>query len=183
MLDTGTSTWTALRNVLNNDGAPWWDDVSTTARETRAGVMGAALDDAMQALTARFGADQSKWQWGAAHTAIFDNQTLGKSGVKPIEALFNRGPYPAEGGTGLVNAVGHRASDFSVRAVPSMRMVVDLGDLTRSTLIHTTGQSGHTMHPHYDDMIPLWLNGKTNPMRWSRQDILADGGGTLTLTP
>ena len=183
VLDTGTGTWTALRNVMNNDSAPWWDDATTAAKETRASIMDAALNDAMQALTARFGPDQSKWQWGAAHSAIFDNQTLGKSGVKPIEALFNRGPYPAEGGTGLVNAVGHRASDFSVRSVPSMRMVVDLGDLTRSTLIHTTGQSGHTLHPHYDDMIPLWLKGSTNPMRWSRQDILADAGGTLTLTP
>jgi len=117
------------------------------------------------------------------HRATFRNQTLGASGVAPIEALFNRGPFDADGGTGLVNAVGHRPDDFSVRSVPSLRMIVDLGDLSGSLLIHTTGQSGHTMHPRYDDFIEPWQNGRYHPLLWTRTQALDGADGVLTLMP
>ena len=64
-----------------------------------------------------------------------------------------------------------------------MRMLVDLGDLSRSLTTHTTGQSGHVDHPHYDDMIPLWQAGENLPMLWDRADIEADAEATLVLTP
>ena len=64
-----------------------------------------------------------------------------------------------------------------------MRMLIDLGDLSKARAIHTTGQSGHTDHPHYDDMIPLWIAGETAPMLWDRADIEADAEAVLKLTP
>ncbi len=64
-----------------------------------------------------------------------------------------------------------------------MRMVVDLGDLTRSEAIHTTGQSGHAYHRHYADMIERWTDGGFHPMRWTREQVEADTAATLTLVP
>jgi penicillin amidase len=114
----------------------------------------------------------------------FIRQTLGDSGIGLIEDRFNRGPYPASGSEGVVNAVGWTTTDgYEVDWLPSMRMVVDLGDLTQSRAIHTTGQSGHTDHPHYDDMIPLRLEGSTVPMLWAWQDIEADAKAIMTLIP
>ena len=67
--------------------------------------------------------------------------------------------------------------------MPSFRMRVDLADLTRSVAVHTTGQSGHTGHPHYDDMIQLWLAGETYPMWWSRSQVDPAAADVLVLTP
>ena len=84
----------------------------------------------------------------------------------------------------MANAVGWDAPEgYEVTWLPSMRMLVDLSDLGRSRAVHTTGQSGHTDHPHYDDMIPLWLAGETLPMLWDRAAVEADAASVLTLTP
>jgi penicillin amidase len=182
-IGVGTVTWTALRNMMNDENSPWWDDTTTPARETRAQIVQRAVAAAFDDLSMRLGSDSSRWRWGAMHQATFRNQTLGTSGIRPIEMLFNRGPFDADGGTGLVNAVGHRADDYAVRSVPSLRMIVDLADPSGSLLIHTTGQSGHTLHPRYDDFIDAWLNGRYNPLLWSRAQVLDGADGTLTLTP
>jgi penicillin amidase len=62
-------------------------------------------------------------------------------------------------------------------------MVIDLADLSRSTAINTTGQSGHAFHSHYNDMIEPWTDGKQHPLRWTRDQVVADAAGTLELTP
>jgi penicillin amidase len=181
----GVGAWqqVATRAMLRDGNARWWDDTRTPAAEDRKAIIDRAFREAVDALETRFGANQADWMWGKAHVATFKNQTLGTSGVAPIEALFNRGPFQADGASALVNAVGHRATDFSVRSVPSMRMVVDLSNLSNSTLIHTTGQSGHAFHPHYDDMIDKWVNGRTNPLLWARDDVIKNGTSVLQLTP
>ena len=43
--------------------------------------------------------------------------------------------------------------------------VVDLGDIESGRMITIGGQSGHVGSPHYDDLTPLWLEGRTVPMR------------------
>jgi penicillin amidase len=110
------------------------------------------------------------------------HETLGKSGVSVIEAIFNRTGFPASGSSAHVNAIGWDAAEgFEVTWLPSMRMVVDLSDLGRSVAIHTTGQSGHPGHRHYDDLIELWAGGRYLPMRWDRQAVETDAEGTLVL--
>jgi penicillin amidase len=183
VLGAAPVTWTALRNMMRDENSPWWDDVATAEKETRAQIVARAIENAVADLTTRLGADQSQWRWGAMHRATFRNQTLGTSGIAPIEAIFNRGPFDADGGTGLVNAIGHRPDDFAVRSVPSLRMIVDLGDLSGSLLIHTTGQSGHTMHPRYDDFIDPWQNGRYHPLLWTREHALDGADGVLVLRP
>jgi penicillin amidase len=171
-----------MRNLLADPAAPWWDNATTPEKETREGLMAQAFARTVADLKSRLGADVGAWQWGKLHQAIFANQTLGRSGISLIEGIFNRGPFPAEGGSALVNATGHTEA-LTVRAVPSMRMIVDMADLTRSLAIHTTGQSGHAYNAHYDDMIVKWLNGQQNPMLWSRANVQKNAEATLVLTP
>jgi penicillin amidase len=84
----------------------------------------------------------------------------------------------------MVNATGWTVSEsFDVNWLPSMRMLVDLDDLSNSLAIHTTGQSGHTDDKHYDDMIPLWLAGENVPFLWERADVKADAEATMYLAP
>ena len=104
--------------------------------------------------------------------------------MAPIEALFNRGPFQTAGGEALVNATGWKVFDsFQVDWLPSMRMIVDLGDLNNSLTVHTTGESGHAFAPHYIDLAPLWAAGKYYPMLWDPQAVQAAAADHLTLVP
>jgi len=49
--------------------------------------------------------------------------------------------------------------------------------------MHTTGQSGHAYHRHYDDMIDPWRNIEYHPMLWEQADVEADAEGILVLRP
>jgi penicillin amidase len=118
------------------------------------------------------------------HTATFRNGTLGESGIAPIEALFNRGPYAAAGGASIVNATGwDYVEGYQVVSVPSERMIVNLANLPDSLMVHTTGQSGHAYHPNYADMIDPWRLVEYRPMLWTREQSEASAVGHLTLVP
>ncbi len=130
------------------------------------------------------GSDPSKWSWGKIHTSTFRNGTLGTSGVPPIEALFNRGPFATSGSEAVVNATGWSVKDgYETNWLPSMRMIVDLGNLNNSVTVHTTGQSGHAYNPHYDDMSVLWADIKYYSMLWNEQTIISQTEGHLVLKP
>jgi penicillin amidase len=130
------------------------------------------------------GKDTSKWKWGDLHTATFRNGTLGESGVSLIEDLFNRGPFPTGGGKSIVNATSWSTIDgYFVSDLPSMRMIVDLGNLNNSVTVHTTGQSGHAYSEHYDDMAPLWANWEYYSMWWEQESVIEDSEGHLKLVP
>jgi penicillin amidase len=139
----------------------------------------------MAKLEKSYGKNPASWPaWGDQHGATFRNETLGKSGIAPIEALFNRGPFRTAGGQSLVNATGWSASaSFEVEWLPSMRMIVDLADLSRSLTVHTTGESGHAFAPHYIDLAPLWAKGAYYPMLWGEKDIAAATASSCALAP
>lgn len=187
-LPTGGSRWyVVMRALAQQPDSAWWDDKTTTDRvETRDEIFAKSFGEAVKckACTDKFGSDISKWKWGELHTATFVNQTLGKSGIGPIEAMFNRGPYVTSGGKSIVNATGWTVGEsFEITSVPSEREIVDLGDLRNSLAIHTTGQSGHAYHPHYDDMAPLWASGKYYPMFWDEQSVISNAEAHLRLIP
>ncbi len=181
----GGSRWfEVMHHLIEDPSDKFWDDVNTPEVETRDGILVKAFDRALDELVDTLGSTVSEWSWGRLHQVTFTNETLGQSGIALIEDRFNRGPFPVGGSKSVVNAVGwHAAEGYAVDWLPSMRMLIDLGDLTQSRAIHTTGQSGHAYHEHYMDMVPLWLAGETVPMLWERADIEADATRTLILTP
>lgn len=126
----------------------------------------------------------SRWRWGDLHTATFESQSLGQSGIGLIEAIFNRGPVEVDGAIGTVNNTAYDPSEpYGVTVVSSYRQVIDLGDFTRSVSMHTTGQSGHPFQRHYADMIDHWRNIEYAPMLWSRSDVERAAEAHLTLVP
>jgi penicillin amidase len=184
----GGSRWYVVtNNIIQLPDSPWWDDKTTTDKvETRDDIFAQAFSEAVncQMCIDKFGKDISKWKWGELHTATFRNQTLGESGIGPIEALFNRGPFPTGGGKSIVNATAWTVGEsFEVTWLPSEREIVDLSNLDNSFAIHTTGQSGHAYHPHYYDMSPLWASVQYYPMLWNQQAVISNAEGYLRLVP
>jgi penicillin amidase len=178
----GGSRWNEIMRNLDESSA-WWDDKTTAnVRETRNQIIRKSFEQGIAELEDMFGRDPANWNWGDMHTATFRNGTLGESGVSPIEALFNRGPFPTGGGESIVNATGWSIQEgYQTTFLPSMRMIVDLGNLNNSVTMHTTGQSGHAYHPHYADMAPLWANVEYYSMLWEEATITSQAEGHLVL--
>jgi penicillin amidase len=181
----GSRSTTILQSLITLPDSPWWDNRSTPQVEARDQIFAQAFAQAVVELEGALGKDPARWAWGDLHLADFRNQTLGESGIPPIEALFNRGGFRASGGGSIVNATAFAGSENSyfVSDLPSMRMVLDFSDLGNSIAVHTTGQSGHAYHPHYIDMADLWRNIQYHPMLWEKSAIEAGIGGHLRLVP
>jgi penicillin amidase len=171
-----------IRGLLSDPEDFWWDDQSTENREDRDEILRRALARALDEVENRQGREAANWGWGKEHTVTFENQVM--SSFPFINQAFNRGPYPAGGGNSLVNAAGWSAEEpYVVDWLPSLRMIVDLGDLAKSRAAHTTGQSGHAYHPHYVDMVPLWQNIQHYGMLWTREEVQNQAEAHLQLLP
>jgi penicillin amidase len=183
--DGGSRWMEVMTGLLQRPNDPWWDDVRTKdERETRDGVLREAMEDARLELTSELGKDPGTWRWGRLHELELENPSFGTSGIGPIEDLFNRGPVDVGGGDASIDATGWTASEgFRTDWVPSMRMVVDLGDLDRSRWVNLTGASGHAYDAHYWDQTALWRTGRTTPWRWGRASVTKGAAHTLVLRP
>ena len=118
------------------------------------------------------------------HTATFRNQSLGESGIKPIEAIFNRGPIACPGGNTTVDVTAwDMKKPFKVKHIVSQRSIIDLGNLNASLMMHTTGQSGHPTHRHYDDFIKPWRDVRYHPTLWERAAAQKASRERLRLQP
>jgi len=176
--------WEVVRRLWAQPSNAWWDDVSTPGVEDRDAIVVLALDRAARRLGAELGEDWRAWQWGALHTLDLRNGTLGESGVGPIEAIVNRGPFATGGGSAIVNATGWEAPDgFTVTWLPSMRMVVDLADRDASSWINLTGASGHPFNAHYTDQTPAWLRGEQVDWPFTPAAVAARTQAELILQP
>jgi penicillin amidase len=102
-----------------------------------------------------------------------------------VRGLVTRGPYPAPGGSAIVDAFSWDASTgtFDVTAAPSMRMIVSLADFDDSRWINLTGVSGHPASSHYSDQTELYVDGRTLPWAFTREAVEAAAGDRLLLTP
>ena len=180
----GDRYWQVIENIWDTPGDFWWDDKTINGTQTRDETLEAALGAAAQELSASQGDDPSEWSWGSLHTLALENQTLGTSGIWPIEWLFNRGPIETAGGESTVNATGWTPKNgYTVDWVPSMRQVIDLADFDASTWVNLTGASGHAFNPHYDDQIEAWRTGAQFPWAFSRDQIEVGAVDTLVLRP
>lgn len=89
-----------------------------------------------------------------------------------VRRWFDIGPFPQAGATTTVKQTSKRLG-------PSMRMVVDLGNLDHSLHNLTTGQSGQPFSRHYKDQWPAYYEGRSFPLAFSSPEI-AD---RLTFSP
>jgi len=183
---SGDGRWfEVVRGLMERFDDPFWDDVTTeTVVETRDTILRRAMEDARDDLTRRLGKDPAGWSWGRLHALELRDASFGDSGIGPIEALFNRGPYEVGGGKEIVQANGWDAAiDYRTDWVPSQRMVVDLGDLDASRWVDLTGISGHPYHAHYGDQTELWRTGGTLPMRWDPDSVREGAEHRMVLVP
>ncbi|WP_417555789.1 penicillin acylase family protein [Microbacterium sp.] len=175
--------FTVVGTLLDNPSDPLWsnDRLGVTGMDE---MLALSAKQAYSELSKLQGEDVTGWNWGTLHALTLTSSTLGSSGIKPIEMLFNRGPYSVSGGSSVVNATGWILGEsYATTTVPSMRMIVDLADFDKSTWIHLTGASGHAFNEHYTDQTVDWAAGIQKPWAFSRKAVEAAATDTLVLKP
>ncbi|HEY9161785.1 MAG TPA: penicillin acylase family protein [Desulfomonilia bacterium] len=176
----------ALNLLMKDPLNDWWDDAATAGiKENRDDILTRSFSEGYSAAVASLGTDRSKWKWGTLHKATFVSNPLGASKIGLLESLVNQGPVATSGSTECLNNNIWYASkgDFSVGLIPSMRMIVDMSDLTKCVSINSTGSSGHPGNKWYGDQIEPWAKLKYRPMLWSREQVETGARHRLTLKP
>lgn len=166
------------------DGASAWCDIRQSAPvETCSDIARLALDDALIELQERFGANIESWRWGDAHEAAHDHQVMGQI---PLLSWFVNIRQSTSGGDntlmrGLTSGTGENPY-LNIHAA-GFRGVYDFADPDSSVFVIATGQSGHPLSRHYDDLGVLWRRGEYIPMSLDPALARAASVGITTLTP
>ncbi|WP_163850241.1 penicillin acylase family protein [Pseudooceanicola aestuarii] len=166
------------------DGAAEWCDIRrSTPVETCSDVARVALDDALVWISERYGGNLESLRWGDAHQATHDHQTLGEV---PVLRYFVNIRQSTSGGDNTLNrgvTRGAGANPFENVHGAGYRGVYDFADPDSSVFVTSTGQSGHPLSRHYDDLGELWRRGEYIPMSLDIGLARAAAVGITTLRP
>jgi penicillin amidase len=159
----------------------WCDDVRTPERETCERLLNDSLEKALEELKKRHGED---WKWGEAHVARHRHRPFSRHPW--LAHLFDiRVPSAGDGYTVNAGAMDFNSESepFANRHAASLRAIADLADPQASVFIHSGGQSGNPLSPHYRNFAAPWSRGEYVPMVTDRRRIEADGVQRLVLVP
>ncbi|MEX0287318.1 MAG: penicillin acylase family protein [Paracoccaceae bacterium] len=166
------------------DGASAWCDVKQSALVERCQDMARlALDDAIVWIEERYGTALESLRWGDAHQATHDHQVLGSV---PILRYFVNIRQSTSGGDNTLlrgRTSGEDPNPFNNVHGAGYRGVYDFADPDSSVFVTSTGQSGHFLSRHYDDLAQLWRRGEYIPMSLDIDLARAAAVGVTTLTP
>ncbi len=166
------------------DGAAAWCDVAqSTRRETCTDIARLALDDALIWLAERYGENVESWRWGDAHQARHDHQVLGE--LPLLNWFVNIRQSTSGGDNTLLRGLtkGRGPDPFANVHGAGYRGVYDFADPDSSVFVISTGQSGHFLSRHYDDLGELWRRGEYIPMSLDPDLARAAAVGVTVLRP
>ncbi|MCX6136497.1 MAG: penicillin acylase family protein, partial [Ignavibacteriales bacterium] len=127
------------------------------------------------------GPEMKNWRWGDLHSLTMAHLF----GLRqPLGSVFNIGPFRMGGsGTTVNNSEYDESNPYAVLLGPSMRQIVDFGDLDGALSVLPTGNSGQVLHPHYKDQAQMFLNGEYHPLPLSIPAVQAVRVHELLLLP
>lgn len=166
------------------DGASaWCDVVQSTARESCTDMAQAALDEALIWIGENYGGNLESLRWGEAHQAWHDHPVLGD--VPLLKWLVNIHQPTSGGDNTLLRGMtsGKDPTPFANVHGAGYRGVYDFADPDSSVFIISTGQSGHPLSRHYDDLGELWRRGEYIPMSLDPELARAAAVGVTRLKP
>ena len=166
-----------------NGASVWCNILQSAPIETCADMARLALDDALLIIAENWGTALESLRWGDAHQATQDHPTLGHV---PLLRYFVNIRQSTSGGDNTLNrglTSGTGRNPFQNVHGAGYRGVYDFADPDSSVFVTSTGQSGHFLSRHYDDLAQLWRRGEYILM--SLDTDLARGAavGITTLNP
>ena len=172
----------ALPRLMADADSPWWDDRSTPQRETQTDIVRRAWKATVAHLQATLGPDSGTWRWDAVHTLTHEHP-LGRQ--KPLDRIFNVGPFPVPGGHEVPNNFAQRngSGPWPVVYGPSTRRLIDFARPQEALGVNPVGQSGVWPDAHYADQAALLAQGGYRREWLDEADVRAHSNGLLVLKP
>ena len=170
-----------FRNI--NGAAQWCDVIQSAKQETCDEISRLALDDALVWLAEKYGSNMEAVRWGEAHQALHRHATLGRV---PLLSYFVNIYQPTSGGDNTLlrgKTSGAEPEPFFNVHAAGYRGVYDFADPDSSVFVTATGQSGHFLSRHYDDLGQLWRRGEYIPMSLDIDLARAAAVGVTQITP
>lgn len=162
-------SWHFFKAVLKNPNSKWWDNIKTSEVETMSKVVNTSLNQTLEFIKKHLGENQEDWAWGKHHTLEYPHP-FGKK--KPLDLVFNRGPFKAGGGFFQIDNMSNSRADFSfnISLGPSVRRLVDFNNPRQGFSVLPAGNSGNPISRFYDDQIEMFLNleYREATLDWSR---------------
>ena len=121
-------------------------------------LIAAADEEARAALTKRYGADSSKWVWGAAWVSRFThplamNPLIGANWASPSVPIDGSGQSP------------------NVGSNVSMRLIASPGNWDATRHVIPLGESGDPKSPHWKDQFEMWRTGAPAVFPFSKEAV------------
>ncbi len=134
-------------------------------------------------MSERYGRNVESWRWGDLHQAAQDHPVLGdvavlryfvniRQSTSGDDHTLMRGVTKGDGENPYLNVHG-----------AGYRGVYDFADPDSSVFIISTGQSGHPLSRHYDNLGERWRRGEYIPMSLDADLARAAAVGYTVLTP
>ncbi|GGW22345.1 penicillin acylase [Gemmobacter lanyuensis] len=161
----------------------WCDVVQSAVKESCTDIARIALDEALLRLSESYGPNVESWRWGDLHQAAQDHPVLGdipvlryfvniRQSTSGDDHTLMRGRTAGKGSNPYLNVHG-----------AGYRGVYDFADPDSSVFITSTGQSGHPLSRHYDNLGERWRRGEYIPMSLDPALARAAAVGETVLTP
>lgn len=172
----------ALPRLADDDASPWWDNSKTEKVESRRDIVRIAWNATIKHLKTALGPSPNDWGWGKAHTLTHAHPLAAQ---KPLDWVFNVGPFAAPGGrevpNNLATAIG--PAPWAVTYGPSTRRIIDFADASKARGINPVGQSGVLYDAHYDDQAAAYVVGGYMRQYLSEKDVAINTRETITFKP
>jgi|GEM_PF-946376 len=175
-----------IERIMPDENNPWFDDVKTAGRETRADMTLKAMDEAEKWMRKKLGRNPENWTWGRAHKltlvqpyAAYIWKRIGRKGLI-------RGPYPYPGSSETVSAAGGMFFPwvgFRVDVGSSSRLIVDFSHPEWFYYAASTGMASNPDDPHFDNLTEKWLKHEYFQMKLEEKAFMEGNKGTVVIRP
>lgn len=186
------ATYHSLLDPDNSEGklastAGYWDDLATEGTtEDHLDIVAAALDTAGAFLADKLG-NPDQWAWGRLHSLTLESQLAALGLTSYNNPAPGDAPYANNGGLFTVDVANPSLAEdneYSQNWGPSTRFQCEAFPTGPVCTIQLPGgQSGHIDSPHYDDLLPAWLDNESMPLVFDLETAKENAEETVVLGP
>jgi penicillin amidase len=182
-IDSKVLVRNVVKNSWLNQNSEWYDNISTSGKETYKDIVNKSFKDALDSLKLKLGANPVNWHWGNIHTLSL-NHPLGKVWALDFAFNLNRGPYPVGGSFHTVSPYGYEYDDlFKADHGASERHIFSTANWDESLTIIPTGISGIPASPYYCDQTEMYINNEYHADYIDMRKIELNTKFRLTILP
>jgi len=159
-----------IQNVVENRWSRWLPPGDSNFNVT----LTESFEEGVRQIPSLVGsAGHAAWRWGETIPLTFHHPL---DSLPLLGRLLDVGPFPQAGTQTTVKQTTPSVG-------PSMRIVVDFGNLDNSIQNITLGESGQLLSPYYRDQFDAWCHGRSFPMLFSDSAVEKGTKHRLILEP